>query len=553
MLQGYKKFFANKSDEYIQRVLDEPEKHQENKILEAKNELFLRKNDYKNSALYLNERLNYFESCINEVHGIPLKAVAYLQISGNLKHFLVHCYLLAKQRESRFIYLGNKGFLVAIYDNGKPTSDELWIKIEGNQIYLEISRNGAKLVDFEYHKNQLIDFLISVEIQLNNLSETEFQEGEKAFSEASGEYAEEDFNRPPPSASDQLSMALSIFKPSQKFIVTPTITFLLILYYLFLVFNGVDWFAPNMQSLYDFGANIKVETLGGDYWRLLVGSFMPSGILHLFFCVYALYFAGAYLEPVLGTFRFILLILVAAIGGSVSSIYFTAWGISLGGSPMILGLFTAFFILLKAKIIDKSNKQGFIQSTVVFACYIGGLIVKGNADFYAYLGGIFFAGLTTLIFIPGLKNEQSEAFNLAGVTISPILLVIFTVFTITTSFKHYDRVFLIYDKINSNESMATEIWNYDFEKTSQFTLLYNLNQRGIYYWEENLKLIDKFNVFSDLPKDLQKHNELLTKYYELRIEQYKKLTLKIKEGTTKYDLYLQKLDYDIQNLLNEMN
>lgn len=70
----------------------------------------------------------------------------------------------------------------------------------------------------------------------------------------------------------------------------------------------------------------------------------------------------------------------------------------------------------------------------------------------------------------------------------------------------------------TNESMALEIFNLP-DTTSKETMLYEIKERGIYYWNENLKVIDELEGL-DLPTDLKQRIPKLREYCNLRIKHY---------------------------------
>lgn len=70
----------------------------------------------------------------------------------------------------------------------------------------------------------------------------------------------------------------------------------------------------------------------------------------------------------------------------------------------------------------------------------------------------------------------------------------------------------------TNESMAMEIYNLP-DTTSKETLLYEIRDRGIYYWNENLKIVDEMETL-DLPSGIEDRIPTLREYCRLRIKNY---------------------------------
>jgi rhomboid protease GluP len=87
------------------------------------------------------------------------------------------------------------------------------------------------------------------------------------------------------------------------------------------------------------------------------------------------------------------------------------------------------------------------------------------------------------------------------------------------------------------ESMALEVYGLP-EGTPKDELLAEIKYRGIYYWNENIKLLDSFEKL-DLPLEIRTRNMLLKEYCQLRINSYELLYKGISEGT---DLYTQEIE-----------
>ena len=100
------------------------------------------------------------------------------------------------------------------------------------------------------------------------------------------------------------------------------------------------------------------------------------------------------------------------------------------------------------------------------------------------------------------------------------------------------------------ESMALEVYNMP-PNTPNDKILYGIKDRGIYYWNENIKLIDSFKDL-DLPLEIRTRNRLLKEYCELRIKSYELLYKAISEDTEQYksqiEDYNQKIDAKLKEL-----
>ena len=139
-------------------------------------------------------------------------------------------------------------------------------------------------------------------------------------------------------------------------------------------------------------------------WRFLTAAFAhsPSSIMHIAFNMYALWFMGTYLEPLLGRARFLALYLLSAFGGSVGFLalanpatvsWFTP---TVGASGAVFGLFGAFLVLQRrlggsatgmVATIAINAVLGFVIPGIAWQAHLGGLVTgAAAAAVIAYAG-----------------------------------------------------------------------------------------------------------------------------------------------------------------------
>ncbi|WP_201555984.1 rhomboid family intramembrane serine protease [Psychrobacter sp. 72-O-c] len=142
----------------------------------------------------------------------------------------------------------------------------------------------------------------------------------------------------------------------QLFKTAPVTTLLLISFiglYIVQVLSGVDANNPSTEALLGWGANALPYTMVDEPWRLISSAFLHIGLMHLLFNGFAMYFFGQIAEPMFGSAKFLVLFLLAAIGGNLLNSYVT-WqdildetaqpGISAGASGGIMGIGAALLI-----------------------------------------------------------------------------------------------------------------------------------------------------------------------------------------------------------------
>ena len=119
-------------------------------------------------------------------------------------------------------------------------------------------------------------------------------------------------------------------------------------------------------------------------WRFLTAAFLHGSLFHIALNMYVLYLTGPYLEQALGRWRFALLYLVSALGGSVG--YLLLYGAgdpgTVGASGAVFGLFGAMLVLQRrlrlplrqtAVIVGLNVVLGFAIPGIAWQAHLGGL------------------------------------------------------------------------------------------------------------------------------------------------------------------------------------
>jgi membrane associated rhomboid family serine protease len=133
--------------------------------------------------------------------------------------------------------------------------------------------------------------------------------------------------------------------------------------------------------------------LDDQYYRLITSMFLHGSILHIGFNMLVLWSLGPQLENLLGHVRFATLYLVAGLGGSVASFWFTPFNVgSLGASGAIFGLFGAWVVIGRRLSIPIQQILGLIAINIVI-----GFIIP-NVDWRAHLGGLVTGALVAAVF-----------------------------------------------------------------------------------------------------------------------------------------------------------
>lgn len=107
---------------------------------------------------------------------------------------------------------------------------------------------------------------------------------------------------------------------------------------------------PKAENLLAAGALDPAAVAAGDVWRLVAAAFVHIGFLHFAFNAYFLSIFGPLLERELGLERFVILYVLAGIGGNVAiALLYPPGSLAAGGSTSLFGFMGALLAILIRK------------------------------------------------------------------------------------------------------------------------------------------------------------------------------------------------------------
>ena len=131
----------------------------------------------------------------------------------------------------------------------------------------------------------------------------------------------------------------------------------------------------------------------GQYWRLFSVALVHGGFFHLGFNIYALHILGTPVEQFFGRPRYIAILLVSLISGSLASALFNnPYIASVGASGMVFGLFGALALISARVGVEWRGIIGIVLINFALGFVIGGV------DWRAHVGGLLGGTLITLAF-----------------------------------------------------------------------------------------------------------------------------------------------------------
>lgn len=138
----------------------------------------------------------------------------------------------------------------------------------------------------------------------------------------------------------------------------------------------------------------------GQYWRLLTATFMHFGFDHILNNMLILICAGVILEEALGHVKYLILYLIAGIGGSTLSylqmLYSGDYAVSAGASGAIFGIIGAllWIVILHKGRYETLTGRGMLFM-IVISLYYG--IHTGGVDNWGHVGGLLMGFLMGIL------------------------------------------------------------------------------------------------------------------------------------------------------------
>ena len=183
---------------------------------------------------------------------------------------------------------------------------------------------------------------------------------------------------------------------------TPVVTYALIavnaLIFLAMIFTAPSFLSLTNQQMLKWGADFGPLTLNGEWWRLITSCFLHFNFIHIGMNMFILFQVGVFTEKLFGNVRFLLLYMLAGVGGNLLSLYGHSSHavVSAGASGAVFGVYGGLlaFLLIQRGVVPSSMALGIAKSAGIFIVYnvIYGLS-SPTTDLLAHAGGLVFGFL----------------------------------------------------------------------------------------------------------------------------------------------------------------
>jgi rhomboid protease GluP len=194
------------------------------------------------------------------------------------------------------------------------------------------------------------------------------------------------------------------------------------------VFAGISPIRPATSDLFRWGAiSAWAVTRDHEYWRLLTGTFLHGGFIHLGMNMLGLWGAGKLLNRLYGNGQFLLVYFLSAIAGASASLHFSAQtAVSVGASGAVFGVVAALVVAVRKhrEQVPKALAQRILSSEMFFLAYslFNGFMHQG-IDNAAHVGGLV-AGAAMGWALVGTfgGTEQAARMRRAGAVAAALLV-----------------------------------------------------------------------------------------------------------------------------------
>jgi len=181
-----------------------------------------------------------------------------------------------------------------------------------------------------------------------------------------------------------------------------------ILIFLIMIFAGLGIISFKATELVHWGANFRPLVAEGQWWRLLTNTFLHGGLMHILANMVGLMFVGVFLEPIIGTRRFVFIYIATGILASIASVWWHPATVSVGASGAIFGMYGVFLALLLSKVFPAKQNKAFLTSTLVFVGFNLLMGFAGGIDNAAHIGGLVSGFVIGLLITSTIRKEIEE-------------------------------------------------------------------------------------------------------------------------------------------------
>jgi membrane associated rhomboid family serine protease len=181
---------------------------------------------------------------------------------------------------------------------------------------------------------------------------------------------------------------------SQQPIVTFTLIGINVLVFLITAVQARSGTDLTPSAVYRDGLLAPTLVASGQFWRLLTGGFLHASVVHIALNMLSLYFLGLPMERILGRARFLVVYLLALLGGSAAVMLFAGeLTPTIGASGAIFGLMGGLVVVFKRFRYDMKQLLFVLAINLYLSFQLSGISWQGH------LGGLVVGAAITVAMV----------------------------------------------------------------------------------------------------------------------------------------------------------
>ena len=170
-----------------------------------------------------------------------------------------------------------------------------------------------------------------------------------------------------------------------------------------------EFFSTDRYSALLAGFDKQAFLNNREYWRILTGATLHSGVLHVLLNSYALYSFGRLMELLSNGAHLAIVFILSALGGGLLSLIFSPGATSVGASAGIVGLlgYLAVYAFIRRQFISPEFRKNLLINIGFILVF--GLVLFNVIDNFGHIGGLIVGAVYGLIQIPRSEYVDPRA------------------------------------------------------------------------------------------------------------------------------------------------
>ncbi|MBI1341690.1 MAG: rhomboid family intramembrane serine protease [Terrimonas sp.] len=449
------------------------------------------------------------------------------------------CFGVCKTLNWQPRYAGENKIIAYTKKSALKREDEIFIETAPGSIMVKSSLTHGAIVDLLGRNKKNINNFFSAYASLQDSSEQQRAEWQQGLEEIRKSTVLSAASEAAEAAEIEKAMRLS----SGNTYATTGIIAINFIVFIMMVVSGVSFISPTAEQLLQWGGNFRPNTVGGEWWRLISCVFVHIGIIHLLFNMYALYYVGIFLEPMLGKARYISAYLCTGVLASLLSLWWHKQPlVSAGASGAIFGMYGVFVALLTTNLIPKKVRNNLLQSIGIFVGYNLLYGMKSGVDNAAHMGGLVSGIVFGYVFFLSLRPEAKISRQWVTGIISAVTIAV-TFFYLNNNKDDSKKFNEIISEFSLYESKALQPLR-DAQNLSADRFKEQLKAISLPAWENCSEALEK-SASMKLPATMANYRKQLQEYILLRKEQAQIL---IKAQDADEGVYDEALDQNMKKI-----